>query len=143
MISQPRGENNVAFADVAVHGRVTVRRVFKRVSTAKHLVNEHAWELATQYSESERRVKGAVLTISPDFPLRTECPDVNAFAVAPAVDDLWSHVLGGAAEGVRAALAYFCHAKINHFEHALVAEQQVLGLEVTVEDVKAASGAKS
>merc|ERR1712151_92604 len=73
MISQPRGENNVPFADVAVHSRVTVRRVFKRVSPAKHLVNEHA-----------------------------EGPHVNALAVAPAVDDLGGHVLGGTAEGVSA-----------------------------------------
>ena len=72
--------------------------------------------------------------------VRTKCPHVNALSVTPAVDDLWSHVLGGAAEGVRATLHNFCHTKVDHFEDTFVAEQEVLWLEVAVKDVEAERG---
>ena len=135
VISQPRRENNVPFADVAVYSRVTVRRVFERVSSAEHLVNEHAY--AGQGKSMYQRGVQSGLGYFYDRCARTKCPHVNALSVTPAVDDLWSHVLRGAAEGVRAALHNFCHAKVNHFEDTFVTEQEILRLEVAVQDVEA------
>ena len=62
--------------------------------------------------------------------------------MAPAVDDLGGHVLGGTAEGVSATLTDFRHSKVDHFQHARTAEQKVLRLQITVENVEAASAKK-
>ena len=66
----------------------------------------------------------------------TEGPPVDRLAVAFVEEDLRGEVLRGATERVCARLAVLCEAEISQFEVALIVDKDILGLQITVDDVQ-------
>lgn len=67
----------------------------------------------------------------------SERPPVHRLAVTFVQQDLWSQVFGSATQGVGASLAVLSEAKIGEFEVAFLVNEDVFGLQVTVNDVLA------
>ena len=65
-----------------------------------------------------------------------EGPPVDRLAVAFVEEDLWGEVLRGTTERVCARLAVLCEAEIGQFEVALIVDKDILGLQITVDDVQ-------
>ena len=65
----------------------------------------------------------------------SQCPPVNRLAVALVEQHFRRKILGGAAESVSPCFAVLGKAEVSQFQVAILVNQNVFGLEVTVDDV--------
>jgi len=65
-----------------------------------------------------------------------ESPPIDGLAMAFVKENLGGEILGSSTEGVRAGLAVLCEAEVRQLEVALGVDEDVFGLQVTVDNVQ-------